>query len=374
MSRLEKLLSLQVSKGHEWLGSDLVQGDPRSDGALELLMKQGVPKASHLGVVNCGCGAWLSSMPQTNAVTALHLFVEDHASFVRNAERIKLASLVHSGLATTADLSALAKCDVVVFRIFRDMAANWIWIKALLAAMPAESVLNIIGKKDDGIQSIETNLGKAQIDVDSVAVGCHSRWLAIASNADGSRLPKQVADSCVAIQTPVGEISLLIPEGTFAAGHLDAGTELLLNNMGDLQNKSVWDLGCGAGVITCTALRARASRVFASDHSLLAVQTTQKNIEVDAARASASVHFLSDGVDGEFDVVLSNPPFHLEGREMRSMGSLWLAACLEHLAPNGEIRIVANSFLPYATFAKDLKLKSEIIAETKGFKVWRMVR
>jgi 16S rRNA G1207 methylase RsmC len=59
---------------------------------------------------------------------------------------------------------------------------------------------------------------------------------------------------------------------------------------------------------------------------------------------------------------------------MRSMGSLWLAACLEHLAPNGEIRIVANSFLPYSTFAQDLKLKSEMIAEIKGFKVWRMTR
>ena len=155
---------------------------------------------------------------------------------------------------------------------------------------------------------------------------------------------------------------------------LDIGTGLLLEHLGDVATKRVWDLGCGAGIIARSALELGALQVFASDHSALAIRATKENLVAFSDRARCGLHFLGDGVQGEFDLILSNPPFHLESRELRNFGKVWLVACMEHLAPGGEIRLVCNGFLPYAQFAQDLGLNAETLVERAGFKVWKLSR
>jgi 16S rRNA (guanine1207-N2)-methyltransferase len=369
-AKLATLLKPQSFKGHRWLGSDLVQGDPRFDCALELLLKRGVPAANNLCAVHLGCGAWLNSA-NAKQILAIHPFAEEHDAFVCNSTSVSSQSLVASPFDA---LPQIAQYDTVILRIFRDMDLNWFWMDALLRQMAIGARLHVIGAKDDGIHSLEKRIASLGLAVEPEAVGCHSRWFSVERTATPLSFPLSDAQKKIQIATPQGKFELWIPEGVFSAGRLDSGTAILLENLGDVAGKSVWDLGCGAGIIARSALELGCAHVFASDHSALAFRATQLNLAAFADRAHAGLHFLGDGVEGSFDLILSNPPFHLESRELRNFGKVWLVACMEHLAPGGEIRLVCNGFLPYAQFAQDLGLQAETLVERAGFKVWKLSR
>jgi 16S rRNA (guanine1207-N2)-methyltransferase len=373
--RLDQNLKDHTFRGMSFLGGDMVQGDPTQDCALELLLKQGLPEGERLGLINCGCGAWLGLEADHpgSGMLAMHSFVEDHLACERNILKKKLGERLQSKLGVPTDFGEdFGSCDAILLRIYRDMAWNWIWIRTLLEKMRTGCALQILGRKDDGIRSIEKRLEGLGLQVESVAVGCHSRWIAIQIPEVRPPVGMEQASAPAMVSTPQGMFSLEIPEGLFAAGHLDAGTELLLENLGNVKGKSVWDFGCGAGVIARAALAAGASRVYGSDHSILAVRASEKNLQPFADRAKVGVHFLSDGVPDTYDLIISNPPFHFEARELRDLGRIWILSCLDRLEPGGEIRLVCNAFLPYGQFATDAKLKSEILVEKSGFRIYRL--
>jgi len=77
---------------------------------------------------------------------------------------------------------------------------------------------------------------------------------------------------------------------------------------GDIQGKSVADLGCGNGVFSIAAKLMGASEVLGIDVDPGAVRIAQDNARVlglDIAFREAEVA----SVDGRFDTVIQNPPF-----------------------------------------------------------------
>jgi len=365
----------QDFKGHQFWSNSLLQGDPRQDFCVELLLRHGVPAGNKLCLVNFGCGAWISALQGNNTqqAQAVHVFCEDHIACEFNAKKQKATKVTSRLESVTTAGPSFAQADVVLLRVFRDMSWNWDWIRKILSSLRPGSSLQIIGAKDDGIQSIEKNCLKAGFPVEVVTIGCHSRWLLIpAGSGNIEALPTAPSGDWSTLRIPQGEFSHWCPEGVFAAGHLDVGTLLLLNNIGDLQGKTVWDFGCGSGVIARAALLSQAREVYASDHSLWAVEVAKRNLEEYGAKAKCGAHFLGEGIPGTYDRILSNPPFHLEGREMKQFGRIWLGACKDLLSPGGEIRLVANSFLSYGEFAKELAMDATPIVENKNFKIWKV--
>lgn len=78
---------------------------------------------------------------------------------------------------------------------------------------------------------------------------------------------------------------------------------------GDIEGKSVLDLGCGTGVIACGAALLGAGEVSGVDIDPAAIAAARRNAE----KAGVDVEFtVSDIVDFEyrrFDTVVMNPPF-----------------------------------------------------------------
>jgi len=87
--------------------------------------------------------------------------------------------------------------------------------------------------------------------------------------------------------------------------------EAVLKRAGPLQNgaKRILDIGTGSGAIAITLALETKARVWATDISEAAVRVAREN----ARRLGAEVEFfvcdLADAVRGEFDVVVSNPPY-----------------------------------------------------------------
>lgn len=182
-----------------------------------------------------------------------------------------------------------------------------------------------------------------------------SHRIARAIRPDRLRLPAEWAVSAPwkpqmrTVPRPEGSYTLVTMPGVFSWDHLDDGTALLLDHLGVEPDTDVLDVGCGYGIIGLAAARAGA-RVVMVDDDLLAVR---------CARASARASCLSDRCtilpgdvtasirDRQFDLILSNPPFH-EGIDVTtSTASRIIRESFDRLRPGGCLRIVANRFLPY---------------------------
>lgn len=71
-------------------------------------------------------------------------------------------------------------------------------------------------------------------------------------------------------------------------------------------------------------------------------------------------------------MIISNPPFH-DGLQTSLEAACALIRAVRHLNSGGELRIVANAFLPYPQVLDETFGFHEVIAQTGRFKVYRTI-
>lgn len=351
---LDSLCVEENWRGHTWMDSWVCGGSPLRDPACELLFKQGLPAFRKALMVNWGSGAWMNLLDSRHGcVDVLHCYREDEILFQLNRERLaekRARGLVW--LPGDAWPTEWHDVDLILVRMWKEMDYNMAWMGALCANRPKDCAIHFIGQKEDGIRNLENRLepfGR----VDTLAVGCHSRW--------------------IGLENPVAPDTLDFPRvdsGLFGAGRMDGGTRLLLENAGSVRGMSVCDLGCGSGEIADWALRSGARRVVATDHQYQAVTAVRARFAGHVDRCRVDCSFIGEEIGESFDVVLTNPPFHLQGQTRLAIGQVWLRAAKNMLAPGGHVFLVCNEFLDYPRFAKDNGLRSRELAHKQGFRVY----
>lgn len=223
--------------------------------------------------------------------------------------------------------------------------ARAVIFKALAALQPGGD-LYVWGDVRAGIRPVEEDFA-AMGDVTSVAVGGGERLFHLRRRDELPAVPEDW-------QTPwepreldleaAGERYRIVTQpGVFSADELDAGTRFFLEHLPDLgirSPKAVLDACCGTGIVGMAAGRVlRADAVVYADDDVLAVHcaraaTGAKVILADLTR---------ERVEGDFDLVLCNPPFHQGVGEDRSFVRRFI-----DLLPAGlPLALVANRFLPY---------------------------
>jgi 16S rRNA (guanine1207-N2)-methyltransferase len=144
-------------------------------------------------------------------------------------------------------------------------------------------------------------------------------------------------------------IPSLLPT-TFAEGKLDEGTRLLVESLEVHATDVALDIGCGAGYIGMhIAHAASKGHVTMVDASLVAVDAARKMVE---QSGMTNVQVLaSDGTQAvkaqRFDLVVTNPPFHLGGIQTTEIGERFIREAAQVLRPRGRFYLVANRFLKY---------------------------
>ena len=78
-------------------------------------------------------------------------------------------------------------------------------------------------------------------------------------------------------------------------------------------------------------------------------------------------------VSGRFDLIISNPPFHDGLQTSLDAAHTLIRGAVKHLNSGGELRIVANAFLPYPQVLDETFGNHEVLAQTGRFKVYRAV-
>ncbi|WP_018466368.1 class I SAM-dependent methyltransferase [Calidithermus timidus] len=157
--------------------------------------------------------------------------------------------------------------------------------------------------------------------------------------------------------------------GVFSAGQLDRATALLLETLGDISGAEVLDLGGGYGAIGLT-LAAEGARATLLEDDLASVLSARRS--ADAAQISATIIHsdVDEGLpkDRSFDIVLSNPPFHVGGSVILDVAHAFITVAHARLRSGGRFYLVANPFLKYEPLLQTLFGGVRTLA-TEGYKV-----
>lgn len=170
-------------------------------------------------------------------------------------------------------------------------------------------------------------------------------------------------------------LSLASLPGVFSHGELDAGTQLLLENVKSVKDGKVLDFACGNGVIGAYLSALNPSiELSMCDVSSLALHCAQQTM----AKAGKEANILaSDGikaVEGKFNAIYTNPPFHTGIANDYNITQQFIADAAAKLLPGGELWLVANRFLPYAERLEKHFGKYHRAAETTKFTLYRCVK
>ena len=172
-----------------------------------------------------------------------------------------------------------------------------------------------------------------------------------------------------------GELQSL--PNVFSRDKLDGGSRLLLAQLSRLAPAAtLLDLACGNGVLGLAAFRAGlAPAVVFTDESAMAVASARANgARLFGSDQNAFVFHQGDGVADysgtPADLVLCNPPFHLNHAMDEYAGRRLLQQCVRHLPPGGRLCLVANQHLDYLATLRRHFRRVEKLARDRRFIVW----
>ncbi|WP_213815330.1 class I SAM-dependent methyltransferase [Glaciihabitans sp. dw_435] len=160
--------------------------------------------------------------------------------------------------------------------------------------------------------------------------------------------------------------------GAFAGTKVDIGTRFLLEVTDQMKvdATSAIDLGSGTGLIAAAlALRRPEITVIATDQSAVAVASTRATAEANGVsdRVTAVRDIgLSNQPDASADLILLNPPFHIEGTVHLGEALRLFEDAGRVLRPGGELWTVFNSNLGYrSTLSRVVGPTRQVARNTK---------
>lgn len=254
----------------------------------------------------------------------------------------------HSALQTAA-------ADTVV--VFLPKARAELTLRLGLAAWLASenARLILIGEKREGIAGAVRQLKTLAPTAEKIDSARHCQvWLAHSFEAG---TPFDLGQWMTWHRVGRGGVEIPVAglPGIFSDGELDHGTALLLESLvtQPLTRGHALDFASGSGVIGSwiqTWQRANGiepSPIDAVDVQSQAVICTRATYRENGALGDVMA---SDGlaaVSRKYRAIVTNPPFHTGVRTDTSMTEQFLRQAAAHLQSGGELRLVANNFLPY---------------------------
>jgi len=173
--------------------------------------------------------------------------------------------------------------------------------------------------------------------------------------------------------------SWLSRPGIFAWDRIDPASKLLADFLPDTLKGKGADLGAGFGFLSRTVFE-KATRVTAIDlyeAEKRALDLAEQNLSAfKGKRAMTGIWSdVTKGIEGPYDFIVSNPPFHQSGKADRAdVGQGFIRAAAAALRPGGEFFLVANRHLPYEQTLGAVFATVAQLADEGGYKVIRAVK
>ncbi len=139
-----------------------------------------------------------------------------------------------------------------------------------------------------------------------------------------------------------------------------------------LKSFNIADLGCGNALITAYLIEAfKKSEFFCFDNSISAVESARLTLAKYSNVSIFRSNFFDVKKDLDFDIIVCNPPFHIEQKVVRDIAFNMFKEARKHLKENGVVYIVANRNLPYGQTLSRLFSNVSDIATNPAYRVYK---
>jgi 16S rRNA (guanine1207-N2)-methyltransferase len=371
--------------------------DPATDPAARLLFEDGADETGPRGrllLLEGGCGALPAKYaPAFAEVVCQNGVYPDHASSLDtiSANGITnvtclLGDIPRAGAASRSAAEDWpdgfrfpeGHFDQVMFRLGRGTAlVNAALIEAF-ALLRTGGSLTVAGHNREGVKSFAKRAEALFGNGNMLGMKASCRLMRFRKEAErpASPLPDphyfQPVRLLLQMPGAAPAIEYLSKPGIFAYRETDPATALLARALPGCGGLSVLDMGCGSGVLSLAAFKLGAAQVTAADMSAVAVACAERNFRDHGFPGKAVCTYLAEGLEGPFDMILSNPPFHRGSETDYALPAKVLDALQPMLKPGGTLLLVANQFLNYAGEGAKRFAKVEILVREKGYQVFRM--
>ncbi len=326
------------------------------------LLVENVEVVDHSTVVVLNCGTGLvGAVAATNAPNARVILASPSLVDCTAAQRtvdfrqLAFCAVQHRGRAEA--ICPPGTADVVAAVVPKGRIPTLQLIRVAYQALAPGGRFWLAGANDDGIQSALDRVAELFGDVAVLQYRKGCRVGLATRRPRATALPPAFAEAWLRRDdyfhysaTIGGEtIEVRSRPGVFSWGRLDPGTAALIDAMQVSPGDRVLDLGCGTGLVGMVFARRSAGPTVFVDSDADAIAATRETAT--ANRVEIAQVIASDGVTAienlRFDVVATNPPFHVGQRTNDAVAKQFIEGARRVLARGGRFYLVANSFLPY---------------------------
>lgn len=194
--------------------------------------------------------------------------------------------------------------------------------------------------------------------------------------APGSPLDDQDYPQLREIATPA--LTFWSKPGVFGWNRIDPGSAFLVEHLPAMlatlpaPPRTLLDPGCGYGYLTLASRDLALTRRVATDTNAAALAAMQRNADAYGLAVDVIAADGVQGVQGPFDLVLCNPPFHQGFAIEQTLTTRFLADTARVLSAQGAALFVVNTFIPLEKEAQPYFSRIGVLAHNRSFKLVRL--
>lgn len=268
-----------------------------------------------------------------------------------------------------AEFEQETQADMVLLYWPKAKAEAEYLLAMLMAKLGPNTEIVVVGENRSGVKSIEKMFKPyGPITKFDSARRCSFYW----GKCTETVKPFTLSDWFKSYQVSYKQHELTIKSlpGVFSHGQFDIGSKLLLDTLPQLTGK-VLDFGCGAGVIGSVMATLNPDiELEMCDISALAVESSKATLQANQLTGNVFASDVYSDTRKDYRFIISNPPFHAGLDTSYSATETLLAEAPQHQSKQGELLIVANSFLKYPPIIERAFGNCDTLNKTNKFAIY----